>query len=197
MLLGGGSSCQQCGCAPGGCTIKTVGGYDTYLDVNKALAARIGPFDSSFAITSVTILTDGLTHALNSPPDPYTSPVLELWAHDAANNVPNLPSIGGLPVPDVLATFTAPGSFAAGNWVFTHAGYTVYAGTYYWIVLRNNGKWAYWEENCDTHLTFQSSAACVAACCDYWTTGSLGAPGGVLWDFSGSLCGGYVLSINS
>jgi hypothetical protein len=95
----------------------------------------------------------------------------------------------------VLATFTAPASFAPGNWVFTHAGYTVSAGTYYWIVLRHNGKWAYWEENCDTHATFPSSAACIAACCDYWTSGSLGAPGGVLWD-GNALCGGYVLSIN-
>jgi hypothetical protein len=186
MLLGGGSNCQSCGCAPGGCTIKTVGGYDLYLETNKALAARIGPFDSSFAITSATILTDGLTYAL-----PYTSPLLELWAHDAANNLPNLPSA----VPDVLATFTAPASFASGNWVFTHAGYTVSAGTYYWIVLRHNGKWAYWEENCGAQTTYPSFAACVAACCDYWTSGTLGPPGGVLWDGS-SLCGGYVLSIN-
>ena len=186
----GGFGCSPCCATPTGCTTKTVGGYDTYLETNKALAARIGPFDSSFAITSATILTDGLTYAL-----PYTSPLLELWAHDAANNLPNLPSIGGFPVPDVLATFTAPGSFAPGNWVFTHAGYTVSASTYYWIVLRHNGKWAYWEENCGTQTAYPSFAACVDACCDYWTQGSLGAPGGVLWD-GNSLCGGYVLAIN-
>ena len=195
MLLGGGSSCQQCGCAPGGCTIKTVGGYDTYLqpaDLNAAVAARIGPFDTSFSITSVTLLTDGLTVALNSPPDYLSEPLLELWGHDAVNNVPNL-GIGQQPH-EILATFTAPGSFAPGNWVFTHAGYTVSASTYYWIVLRYNGKWAYWEENCGTHATFPSFAACVAACCDYWTAGRLGG-GQAIWE-GGYLCGGYVLSIN-
>lgn len=194
MILGGGSNCQGCGCSPGGCTIKTVGGYDQYLLSNAAVGARIGPFDASFSITSVTLLTDGLSYALNSPPNPFTEPLLELWAHDSANNLPNLPSIGGFPVPDILATFTAPGSFSPGDWVFTHAGYTVSAGTYYWLVLRYNGKWAYWEENCDTHATFASSAECVAACCDYWTQGTLGG-GQALWD-GNVFCGGYVLSIN-
>lgn len=193
MLLGGGSSCQACGCSPGGCTTKTVGGYDTYHGPNGfgALAARIGPFDSSLSITSVTLLTDGLSYALNTPPDPFTEPLLELWAHDASANLPRLTS-GGLP--DILATFTKPGSFAAGDWVFTHAGYTVTASTYYWIVLRYNGKWAYWDENCGTQTTYPSFAACVAACCDYWTTGVFGG-GQSVWD-GDSLCGGYVLSIN-
>jgi hypothetical protein len=195
MLLGGGSNCQSCGCSPGGCTIKTVGGYDTFLEpLYGALAARVGPFDTSFAITSVTLLTDGLTVALNSPPDEFSEPLLELWGHDAVNNVPNLRQISQEP-PEILATFTAPGSFAPGNWVFTHAGYTVSASTYYWIVLRYNGKWAYWEENCDTHATFPSSAACIAACCDYWTAGRLGG-GQAIWE-GGYLCGGFVLSINS
>jgi hypothetical protein len=202
MLLGGGSNCQSCGCAPAvsGCTIKTVGGYDTYLgqkiteEPKNMLAARIGPFDSSFAITAVTILTNGLRYALQSPPLPYTVPTLELWAHNATNNLPNTLAAGA---PDVLATFTEPASFAAGEWVFTNAGYTVSSGTYYWIVLRYNGEWAYWEENCDTHATFPSSGACVAACCDYWTFGSLGLFGGesASW-FSVEYCGGYVLSIN-
>ena len=190
----GGFGCSPCCATPGGCTIKTVGGYDTYLQqFNDALAARIGPFDASFSITSVTLLTDGLTYALNSPPDEMSEPLLELWGHDAVNNVPNLRQISQEP-PEILATFIAPGSFAPGNWVFTHAGYTVSAGTYYWIVLRYNGKWAYWEENCDTHATFASSAACIAACCDYWTQGRLGG-GQAIWD-GGFLCGGYVLSIN-
>jgi hypothetical protein len=191
MLLGGSSPCQQCGCSPGDCTTKTLGGYDTYLESFGALAARIGPFDSSFDITSVTLLTNGLTYALNSPADAFTTPLVELWAHDVADNLPNLTS-GGLP--DVLATFTQPGSFAAGDWIFTHAGFTVSAGTYYWIVLRHNGAWAYWDENCLTQTTFPSFAACVAACCDYWTQGTFGGGQG-LWDGS-SLCGGYVLSIN-
>jgi hypothetical protein len=196
MLLGGGSSCQQCGCSPGGCTIKTIGGYDQYLITPKlALAARIGQFPSSITVTSVTITTDGLKYALASPPEADTTPVLQLWVHDATNNLPDLPSVGGVPVPNVLATFTAPGSFAAGDWVFTHAGHTLSANTYYWIVLRNNGKWAYWEENCNTHATFPSSAACIAACCDYWTAGDLGSQQ-VIWE-GASLCGGYVLSINS
>lgn len=190
----GGFGCSPCCATPGGCTTKTVGGYDQYLQSNGAAGARIGPFDASFSITSVTLLTDGLSYALNSPPDPFTEPLLELWAHDAANNLPNLPSIGGFPVPDILATFTAPGSFSPGDWVFTHAGYTVSAGTYYWLVLRYNGQWAYWEENCGTQTTYPSFAACVAACCDYWTTGTLGG-GQALWD-GNSLCGGYVLSIN-
>jgi hypothetical protein len=158
------------------------------------LAARVGPFDSSFTITSVTILTDGLEYALLTPPNPYTVPTLELWAHNATDNVPNTLAADA---PDVLATFTAPASFAAGNWVFTHAGYTVSSQTYYWIVLRYNGGWAYWEENCDTHATFASSGACIAACCDYWTSGQLGLLGGesAAWDPT-SYCGGFVLTIN-
>ena len=200
MLLGGGSSCQQCGCLPGGCTIKTIGGYDTYLgqktteEPKNMLAARVGPFDSSFSIASVTLLTNGLRYALQTPPLQYTVPTLQLWAHNAIDNVPNTLAADA---PDVLATFTAPASFAAGDWVFTHAGYTVSAGTYYWVVLRYNGEWAYWEENCSTHVTFPSFAACVAACCDYWSQGSLGVDGAesAAWD-GVSYCGGLVLSIN-
>lgn len=188
MLLGGGSSCQQCGCGPAGCTSKTIGGYDASIYSTKAAGARIGQFGSALTVTSVTITTDGLTYPLTNPPAAFTTPVLELWAHDATNNLPDLPSIGGVPTPNILATFTAPGSFGAGDWVFTHAGYTLAANTFYWIVLRHNGLWAYWEENCG------SNTACQAACCDYWTQGTLGG-GQAIWD-GVSYCNGYVLSIN-
>lgn len=185
----GGFGCSPCCATPTGCTTKTVGGYDTYLIEPKlAIGARIGQFSSAITVTSVTIKTNGLTYAISTPPAANTAPVLELWAHDAANNLPDLPSVGGLPVPNVLATFTVPASFAAGDWVFTHAGYSISANTYYWIVLRNNGKWAYWDENCGFN------SACIAACCDYWTQGDLGSQN-VIWD-GVSYCGGYVLSIN-
>ena len=143
MLLGGGSSCQQCGCGPSGCTSKTIGGYDEFLIEPKlALGARIGQFGSAVTVTSVTITTDGLTYPLTNPPAANTTPVLELWAHDATNNLPNILSVGGLPVADILATFTAPSSFGAGDWVFTHAGYTLSASTYYWVGCESiDGTW--------------------------------------------------------
>lgn len=183
-ILGG--QCSTC-CAPSGCTSKTIGGYDEYLaDANYGIGARIGQFSSAVTITSVTITTDGLTYPITNPPAANTTPVLQLWAHDATNNLPNFLSVGGVPVADILATFTAPASFGAGDWVFTHAGYTLSANTYYWLVLRNNGLWAYWDENCG------SNTACQAACCDYWTQSIFS---GALWD-GVFYCGGYVLSIN-
>lgn len=182
-----GLGCLKC-CATTGCTSKTIGGYDEYLESFRAAAARVGQFASAFTITSVTIVTDGLTYPLSTPPAANTTPVLELWGHDAVNNLPNMPSVGGSPVPDILATFTPPASFDPGDWVFTHAGYTVAANTYYWIVLRHNGLWAYWDENCG------SNTECQAACCDYWTQGTLGG-GQSIWD-GAAYCNGYVLSIN-
>jgi hypothetical protein len=164
------------------------------------LAARIGPFDSSVSITSVTLLTDGLSYAINtsrSADDIYRqTPLVELWSHDSAVNRPKLLNmISGGGDPDILATFTAPASFAAGNWIFTHAGYTVSASTYYWIVLSFNGRWAYWQENCGSVPGYESYQACVDACCDYWAEGYR-----EITDRSGwtnlFLCEGFILSIN-
>ena len=187
MLLGG-KGCQQCACTTG-CTSKTIGGYDEWLsDVKLAMGVRIGAFASSMTLTSVTLTTDGLTYPRSIPPAANTTPVLELWVHDATNNRPRIYSPGGIPTGDVLATFTAPGSFGAGDWVFTHAGYTLSANTYYWLVLKNNGLWAYWDENCG------SNAGCQAACCDYWVHGDLGNQQ-FAWEPT-NYCGGYVYSLN-
>ena len=207
MLLGGYSSCQGCGCVPAttGCPTRVFGGYDGFLGTTPPtpggiLGARVGPFNSSFSITSVTLLTDGLNYAINTsrPADDIyrQTPLLELWSHDPIYNSPKLLNmVGGGGVPDVLATFTAPSSFAAGNWVFTHAGYTVSASTYYWIVLSFNGRWAYWQENCDTAPGYGSYQACVNACCDYWTQGERQTNDTVFWT-NVFLCEGFMLSIN-
>jgi len=186
----GGFGCSPC-CAPQvGCTSRTISGYDAYIDTStRALATRIGAFSSSLTLTSVTIPTAGLSYPLSVPPAANTQPVLQIWAHDSTNNLPRVYSSGGSSVLDILTTLTAPASFQSGDWVFTHAGYTLSANTFYWIVLRHNGEWAYWVENCAG-----ASAECIAACCDYWTQGTFGG-GQSLWDGS-SYCGAYAYTLN-
>ena len=183
MLLGG-KGCQQCACTSG-CTSKTLAGYDNvYIDTAyRAGAVRIGPFASNLTVTSVTIPTDGLIEPLTSPPAAGTKPTMEIWSHDATNN---LPLISSGPVKGIVATLTSPATFGAGNWVFTHAGYTLTANTYYWLVC-NNVAWGYWDEHCAAN-----DAACEAACCDYWTAG-LGTS--VIWDGT-AFCGAYVYTLN-
>jgi hypothetical protein len=133
MLLGGGSSCQQCGCAPGCvCNIfdAPVAGQNTSDAGNKG-ASQFLTGSSARVITAIQLRTPLWTTANSS------GAVLEIWSHSTAQ----------LGIPDApVHTLTYP-STLGDDVTFTSAGYTVAANTYYWVVLSAAGSWEFTDHN--------------------------------------------------
>ncbi len=146
MLIGGGSSCQQCGCGES-CPAPdyTSVGYDI-ATIDTFLAQSFVVPAGGLTLTSATLTIAGYDPLQATlPPGSYTNyPRSRLYG-----NIDGTGSEAGLVKPDTtaLATLTAPAIGTLGNatWVFTHAGYALTAGVRYWISLETNGYWEYYE----------------------------------------------------
>jgi hypothetical protein len=146
MLLGGGSSCQQCGCGES-CPAPdyTSVGYDIADNVVYLAQSYVTP-SGGITLTSATLTIAGYDPLQATlPPGSYTNyPRCRLYA-----NVDGTGPDVGLVRPDTtaLATLTAPAIGTLGNatWVFTHAGYALTGGSRYWISLELNGYWEFYE----------------------------------------------------
>jgi len=138
MLLGGGSSCQSCGCNPVRCFDGIVpdSSYDGF-DNATFLAGGITIGGSSQTLTSVTIYNDGSTNA----------PVYCIvWPNDTTDTSlpygprPKVrPSNPPYNFPPECVFLTLPSSFSGSTWTFTHSGLTLSANTIYWIVMAGQG----------------------------------------------------------
>ena len=149
MLLGGGSSCQACGCVKAECfsgQTPTTGSIEFSLSDPVAQAIEVG--SAGVTLTSVTIHNDGISLPLVAKfGGGYTNaPRCSMWSSSALSpsSCPNdkIPAGSGL-----LVTLTPPASFTGATWVFTHSGYSLSANTTYWVVMDCEGgsQSAFWK----------------------------------------------------
>ena len=156
MLLGGGSSCQQCGCVKTDCFVGISPSVASQsFDNATFLASGLSIGASAISLKSVTIYNDGydipLTAKLGGG---YTNaPVCQIFLNDTSDtSLPYGPRPLGYTT-GTLATLTPPASFAGATWTFTHAGLSLSANTIYWVVMSApGGQTAYWDENDYTDL---------------------------------------------
>ena len=135
MILGGGSSCQKCGC-PSGCVCNIFDAPEitsNSADSSVKLASMFLTGSAARNITAIQ-LRSPLWTAGNS-----TGATLEIWSSVLrADNelVPNA----------LLHTLTYPATLEQ-NVTFTSSGYTVSANTNYWVVLSIAGPWTFTDHN--------------------------------------------------
>lgn len=132
MLLGGGSSCQGCGCSPAACTQDGPYVSDTAADTVTWIA-------QSFVAPSGGLTLTKATWAIDS-----YEPLSGTLIGGIAVNYPKCylyssKASGSSQEPDSqLAQLSGPTTLASDSWEFT-ATYLLTGGTRYWIVLINNG----------------------------------------------------------
>jgi hypothetical protein len=137
MLLGGGSSCQACGCgsAPDPDCVCNI--FDAPVISQSTAQSNIWAASmfltgsSGKIITSIQLRTPTWTSANSS------GATLKIFSHSTAN--------GGIPNA-ALHTLTYPATLGD-DVTFTSVGYTVSANTYYWVVLSENGPWEFTDHN--------------------------------------------------
>lgn len=189
MLLGGGSSCQACGCSPG-CPEPdfTPVSYDTASGGTWLAQSFIAPA-GGLTLTSATLSIAGYVPLGSTfPPGSYTNyPRSKIYANE---NGTGSDSGKVRPEATALATLTAPAVGLLGDptWTFTHAGYSLTGGVRYWISLETNGEWQYYQSYEPPNPPFD---LCYGLGLSFTTTS------GAVWVFSDqTFATPYLLTIN-
>jgi hypothetical protein len=146
MLLGGGSSCQQCGCPPG-CECNIFDAPEiiwSSADSVTKLASTFLTGSAARVITAIQLRTPVWTaeNSTNFYGDGAPAK-LEIWSNKL--RTPNQTIVDFIPDAP-LHTLTFPTTLGE-NVTFTSSGYTVSANTYYWVVLSIAGRWTFTNHN--------------------------------------------------
>lgn len=147
MILGGRSSCQQCGCRGSPCPAfdYTAAGSDTASNSTWLAQSFIVPA-GGLTLTSATFDIAGYVPLQGTlPPGSYSNyPRSKIYENEDGTG-PNLGSVR--PQANALTNLTAPSVASLNNatWTFTHAGYSLTAGLRYWLSLEVNGDWNYYN----------------------------------------------------
>lgn len=146
MLLGGGSSCQGCGCKPQADCFESatpVENYNLYFDGGNWVAGGIVVGNSSITLNQVKVYVGNFNAPLNadgSLQNSSNSPLCYIYSSDTPNSAE--PWISK-PLA-LIATLTPPYSFSGNEWTFTSSGLSLSANTIYWVVMAAGFYDAYW-----------------------------------------------------